>query len=93
MVPRAWSTWVAMTARNGDGRGPLREFSIGFNVTNARWESPDGEPINEADPPDDEVLGIYELELLEFSPVLQGAARGTGFLRAPDREGLAGAKS
>lgn len=77
-VQLAYETWVAMTARNGDGRPPLREFSIGFDIVDARWEIEDEE----------EVLAIYDIELLEFSPVITGAARGTGFLRAPDADEL-----
>jgi hypothetical protein len=87
-VQLAYETWVAMTARNGDGRAPLREFSIGFDLVDARWETVAGEPINEADPPDDEVLAVYDLELFEFSPVLVGAAAGTGFLRGLERDEL-----
>lgn len=77
-VQLAYETWVAMTARNGDGRSPLREFSIGFDVVDARWEIED----------EDEVLAMYDIELFEFSPVLVGAVRGTGFLSAPDTDEL-----
>ncbi|HEY3021804.1 MAG TPA: hypothetical protein VGJ32_16515 [Solirubrobacteraceae bacterium] len=72
-VQLAYETWVAMSSRNGDGRSPLREFSIGFDAIDAAWETRGGE----------EVLAFADIDLFEFSPVLVGAARGTGFLQAP----------
>lgn len=77
-VNLAYETWIAMTARNGDGRAPLREFSIGFDVSEARWEEQE----------DREVLAFYVIELFEFSPVVVGASPGTGFLSAPPADEL-----
>lgn len=63
----------AMTERNGDGRAPLREFSVGFDVRDARWDVMD----------DDEVLAVYDAQLWEFSVCLAGGALdATGYLRA-----------
>ncbi|WP_217913227.1 HK97 family phage prohead protease [Miltoncostaea marina] len=68
---------LAMTARNGDGRAPLREFSVGFDIRDARWDVLD----------DDEVLAVYDAQLWEFSVTLAGGILdSTGFLRAEARD-------
>lgn len=69
---------LAMSEHNADGRVPLREFSIGFDVLDADWIERDG----------DEVLGISRGLLYEFGPCLVGAVAGTGFLQAPDADEL-----
>ena len=60
--PLAQQVHTAMTAKNGDGRPVLREFSIGFEIVEAEWEVHDEE----------EVLAISDVNLIEFGPCLKG---------------------
>lgn len=69
---------MAMSRRNGDGRATLREFSLGFDIVDARWDVVEHE----------EVLAVYDAELYEFGPCLVAAVSGTGFLRAPEPDEL-----
>jgi len=76
--PLALRVYRAMRERNADGRAPLREFSIGFDMVDARWDVLD----------EDEVLAVYDGELYELGPTLVGAVSGTGFLQAPGPDEL-----
>lgn len=60
--PLARQVYTAMTAKGGDGRPPLREFSIGFDIVEAEWEVHDSE----------EILAISDVELYEYGPCLVG---------------------
>lgn len=63
--PLALRVMRAMGDTNGDGRAPLREFSIGFDIVDAEWEVRDG----------NDVLAVTDAELYEFGPCLVGANR------------------
>lgn len=60
--PVARQVYTAMTARGGDGRNVLREFSIGFRIVDAEWAVEDEE----------EVLDITKANLWEYGPCLVG---------------------
>lgn len=54
---------AAMRSKGGDGRSPLREFSIGYRVLTERYEDRDGQ----------QVVVLEKLDLIECGPCLRGA--------------------
>lgn len=53
----------AMTTPQGDGKPPIKEFSIGFDIRDAAWETRDGI----------DVLVVSDVDLWEYGPCLVGA--------------------
>jgi HK97 family phage prohead protease len=79
----ARQVWAAMSAKGGDGRPPLREFSFGFKTRKAQWVQDDVEDL----PPDaqwtgGEIRELLDVDLFEVGPCLIGANPATELLAA-----------
>lgn len=66
----ARQVYAAMKAKGGDGRAPLRQFSFGYRVKEARYVVED----------DIEIRELVAVQLFEVSPTLVGANPATELL-------------
>lgn len=88
-IPVADHVWAAMTAKGGDGRPPLREFSFGFRTLRASFVEEPDEPMAWFG----EVRELEEIELYEWGPCLLGANPATALLAAKSRMSNTGART
>jgi HK97 family phage prohead protease len=70
--PIARQVYTAMTAKDGNGQPPLREFSFGYEVRQSSEEKAD----------DETVRVLEDLELFEVGPTLVGMNPATRLLAA-----------